>query len=254
MGLVFHGFAAAVLRISFPSLWICYVALLEPAWFARIVRRVVATLKRLWRSRPPRHAPAPEEGVPSLDDADVWQRPTAMIPTAERRWTLPVVVMGSALSLGTAIQGARGQMASYPFACYPTFQWIAPSEMPDLVIELVAADGSAREVAHGRDRFGRRSQRKWGEIFRLARGAGAADRARLRAYFATLVPSFGGDEALAVFKAIRFWRVDRSVLPEDRSKPPTRRVLLWETPIAAGERAGPKSPASDSGSPAASTP
>jgi len=205
MGLFFHVLSAIVFRISFPSLWICYVVLFDP-------RPAVSALLRAVKRTNARSGDA----APTIE-------------TKARPW--PVIVVGCLLVAGAVIQGARGQMASYPFACYPTFQWMAPSEMPDLTIELVSADGTAHELAHAQSKTGYRSQRQWGEVFRLAGVTGPVDRARLRAYFASVARSAVPD-LLTSAKSVRFFRVYRSVRPDDIGRPPNRRELLWEASLA----------------------
>ena len=171
-GLVFHLMSAFALDLLFASLWLCYVALID--W-----RPVV---ERLFGSEP-----------------------SLAAPLEARRTTAPLAV-GALLLVGAIVQGARGQMRAYPFSCYPTFQWAAAPEMPDLVI----IDDSRREVVHARDASGRRTPRQWAEIWSLAGVTAPVDPARLRAYYAALAPGRA--------RKVTFYRVYRSVIPEDGAR------------------------------------
>ncbi len=82
-------------------------------------------------------------------------------------------------------KGPRGQMSSYPFACYPTFQWIPPLVMPDLRVVGVDATGAAHELGPAR-RGIVRTQRQWAEIWSLAGVTAPIDGDRLAAYFEAL--------------------------------------------------------------------
>jgi hypothetical protein len=188
-GLAFHLLCQALLFIPFASLWLCYVALLDLRPLA----------KRLAR-RKPAH------------------------PTASGAVTASAFVVPLSLVLGAASQGARGQMSSYPFACYPTFQWSAPLVMPDLRVVGVDRAGAAHEL--GRPRRGiARTQRQWAEIWSLAGVTAPVDRTRLAAYLEALRRE--GSEHAALTRA-RFYRVYRSVAPGRWDAPPVREQLLLD--------------------------
>ena len=186
-GLAFHLFAGWLLRIPFVSLWALYVVLLPPRAFARFARG---------RERAPAGPP----------------------------WRTSAVV-GALLVAGAFVQGARGQMRSYPFACYPTFQWRVGTDMPDLVVEVETADGARVEVRHARDANGYRTQRQWGEIWSLAGVTSRVDTARLRAYVRPALVRH--PDATRV----RVWRAYVSVVPERRGEPPRRDTLLLDEPV-----------------------
>ena len=80
------------------SLWLCYVALVD---WRPLFRRLFPGAAR-WRGGT-RAARALSRGG-SSGRRSSWARCC---------WS------------GAVVQGARGQMRSYPFSCYPTFQWIA---------------------------------------------------------------------------------------------------------------------------------
>ena len=155
-----------------------------------------------------------------LPGAHRW--PAAPEPERPRspRQLRPAIIVGALLLVSAVVQGARGQMRAYPFSCYPTFEWIARPEMPDLLI--VAADdaGPPREVPHARDAAGRRTQRQWAEVWSLAGVTAPVDARRLGAYYAAVVPAPG-----ASARRVTFFRVYRSVVPGDGgriARPPVR--------------------------------
>jgi hypothetical protein len=197
-GLAFHVVAQEALRIPFMSLWGCYVVLIDFGPLARRLRRVAPT--------PPLVEKAPRN--------------------------VPLIVTAGTLLAGTAITGVRGQTQAFPFACYPTFEWIAGTELPDLRIMAVLPDGRQVDVPHARDSNGYRTQREWGTVLSLANAGGVAgpDREtrerRLVAYFreATRAEPLRDEVAGAV--RVRFARVYRSAMPDRQGE------ILRETPLA----------------------
>jgi hypothetical protein len=188
LGIAFHLTSRFVFQIPFESLWVCYVVLVDPT----------PVVRRFLKPKGPR-------GVAS---------------TVRTTW-----IVGGVLVAGAVVQGIRGQMQSYPFACYPTFQWRAGTTMPDLAIYAVDERGDERELAHSRNR-GRRTQRQWAEIWSLA-GVTAPVRAdRLIAYYRSAIG------AAPDARRVRFYRVQRSVVPEERGRPPVSRKLLLEASVA----------------------
>ncbi|HLK35484.1 MAG TPA: hypothetical protein VKU41_01945 [Polyangiaceae bacterium] len=84
-----------------------------------------------------------------------------------QRGLAPVSVVGAVLVAANVLQGLRGRTQSYPFACYPTFQWIASPTLPDLALTALG-DGAPRVVPHARDDAGRRTQQEWGTVWSVA--------------------------------------------------------------------------------------
>jgi hypothetical protein len=203
LGVIFHLLSAWIFRIPFASLWICYVALFDvrrPAlWIEGMVARALA------RPEPP--AQPPSKPRPQL--------------------ALSLAAFGL-LVAGAVVQGARGQMQSYPFACYPTFQWRAATVMPDLGLYVLSNDGGEREVAHARDAGGYRNQRRWAELWSLSGVYGPAAPARLRAYVASALRDPAVRRQVPIGSRLRVYRLDRSVLPGTAADPPARRTLLLE--------------------------
>jgi hypothetical protein len=170
LGVAFHLLAELIFRIPFAALWACYVVLFDV--------RVVFP-----------NAPEPEA------------------PAKPSRWTFAV---GAALLAGVVVQGARGQTQSYPFACYPTFQWNPGATMPDLRFVATREDGREEAVAHARDADGYRTQRQWGTIFALVGATHEPSEARLRAYWSML-----GKTGVVRVRALR---ATVSVDPDERGR------------------------------------
>jgi hypothetical protein len=185
VGLAFHLGIEHFLFIPFASLWVTYVALLP------------------WpRDTPPR-APSSPDGL--------------------AREARAVATVGAAIALAVAVQGVRGRTQAFPFACYPTFQAIAAPTLPDLVITAVSEDGGAREVPHGRDAQGRRSQREWGMVWSVAGLYGEPfDEARLRAYLLAEARRPAVRAALVDARNVQATIVDRPTDPADWALPPRR--------------------------------
>jgi hypothetical protein len=205
-GVVFHLLAGVLFRIPFVSLWALYVVLVDP-------RKL---LPRRWRS-----------AVASRPETEIVAMAT-ICPSGPPRASRLVGVLLVALA---AVQGARGQMRAYPFACYPTFQWRVGTEMPDLLIELEDAGGRRTVLPHARDTRGYRTQRQWGEVWSLAGIHGHPGDARLRAYLAQLRRQEPARSLVSGAARVRFYRAYLSVVPEEREAPPRRDELLLDLPL-----------------------
>ena len=193
-GLLFHGLSQWIFRIPFASLWLCYVAVLDP-------RPLLRALPRFRGLRAP----------------DATQ-------AAPEPWPLFV---GSILLAGAVIQGIRGQTQSYPFSAYPTFDRIATPELPDLALVAIDADGRSRPIVHARSGNGYRTQRQWAEIWSLAGASGPVDRKRLHAYYLALRARRPPPRELDGARRIAFYRVYHSVIPEQRGRLTRAPVLLF---------------------------
>ena len=192
LGLAFHASTRLFFFIDFPALWVCYVVLVP--W-----QRV---LGRWGRAKPARLATVASFPWPSL-------------------------VVGGGLLLATSIQGLRGQTQAYPFACYPTFAGLMPQMAPDLVVELVAPDGSVRRIERNFDEY--RNQQQWGRVYSLlgAYGEMASD-AELRAFARERALGRGAGGALAGAVRLRLLHADYSTNPSDWGKPPLDTRVLRE--------------------------
>jgi hypothetical protein len=162
-------------------------------------------------------------------------------PAGRSAW--PPALLGASLAAAVLWAGAHGLQQAWPFACYPTFQWMAPAQIPALVIEATLDGGEIVELPRASAVDAARGQKLWGLEWSLSGVTGAPDPRRLRAYLRVLSAQ-RPDLAATVRRArtVRFYRGFFSVIPEDRGNPPLRRVLLAElTPEDAG--AAPQSPA-----------
>jgi hypothetical protein len=196
-GLAFHLASQAIFLIPFASLWLCYVALVDSrplGWYLTRGGRSTAA--------------------------------TVPVPPATRSPALPSVMVGALLLVGAIVQGVRGQTRAYPFAAYPTFDRAPPTDMPDLTMVTLDENGARAEIPHARDASGYRTQRQWAEIWSLAGVTAPLDPARLRAYYARVRPADRprneGKEHVA------FYRVYRSVIPEDHGRLTRTPSLLLE--------------------------
>jgi hypothetical protein len=194
-GVGFHIMTEILFLIPFASLWITYVVLVDLRPLARWLRPSLS-------------------GTPAVDAG----------PDSNRS-SLPSALVLAALLVGAVVQGVRGQTRSYPFACYPTFEWMAAAEMPDIVVALAMPDGREVELRSG----GRgRTQREWAEAWSVAGVTAEVDPVRLRAYYAaSLEREPEARDAARESEQVRFYRVTRSVLPEDQGRV-VRRTLIAE--------------------------
>jgi hypothetical protein len=192
-GFVFHIVTQFLFLIPFASLWIAYVVLID---LRPLARRLRPTLS------------ASSSGEASLGIG---------------RGALLAILVQGALLTGAVVQGVRGQTRSYPFACYPTFEWMAAPEMPDLIVALEMRDGREVELPSG----GRgRAQREWAEAWSVAGVTAPITPARLRAYYNALVERDPGAKTAADgAEHVRFYRVYRSVLPDDQGRIVSRKLI-----------------------------
>jgi hypothetical protein len=206
LGLGFHWSAERFLYLPFSSLWGCYVVLVD--W------------RGLWRWLGDGYAVT--HHVPFGAIAARW-RAAARRPSA----ALVVVLLGALVLLaGVTVQGARGVMHSYPFACYPTFQWRASRSMPDLWISVLQGE-QERWLKDSPVLGGQRPQPRWGMAWRAAGVYGdAPSLERLIGYFESLPASLRGP--LAPGDTVRFYRAELDVTPDCRERAPERLELLGE--------------------------
>jgi hypothetical protein len=208
LGLVFHALSEVLLRIPFVSLWGCYACLVP--WSA------------LWdrvRAARGQRSLASDERAPGIESAGR---------------AAPALVLGAALVAVVAVQGIRGAVQAWPFACYPTFQSLAPAVVPDLVLEAVWEDGRTRVLPDGPGAGGSRTQEGWATAWQVAGLYGAPPTsARLSAYWTQARSTPRIAAAARGASHIRVHRAWYSVLPEDRAKPPLRAELLGTVPAEA---------------------
>lgn len=144
-GLVFHWMIQWQLKIPFASLWVCYLALLGPSL--------------------------------SFDGLSLH----ASLRGGNRGM---VFAIGAFLSAMAIKPGATGSMQSFPFACYPTFQWLQGKTLQDLTLSYV--DGQGQHFVELRQG---RSQQQWGEVWSVLGLTSPYSETRLKVYLARVVPA-----------------------------------------------------------------
>jgi len=191
-GLIFHAATQMFFFIRFPSLWVCYVVLLP--WQRAFARYVWAIPGR------------------ARDDS---------------AWPWPSLLVSAALLLGVSVAGARGRTQGFPFACYPTFEGRFTRAAPDLLVELVTAEGGTVQLR--RRRGEPRSQAEWGQVYWLlgAYGGRSSD-AQLRQFAARQARTAAQRDALARARSLRFYAAQYSTEPGRWGQPPVSLRLLRE--------------------------
>jgi len=202
-GLAFHLFANAFMRLGFSSLWWCYAPLLP-------VGRLVTWL----------YDGAPEPA-----------------PQGPERRPLSLFLVGALLVGANVVQGFRGAVQAWPFACYPTFQYEARPEMPDLVVTAKLAGGDEQTLYGGTRGLVYRDPRDWGTLWKLLGAYGGPPRADgLRTFFARLVESGQAAPAPSSTRVLRFHRAEFSVVPEARGRGPVLDVVVAEAALSDAAR------------------
>lgn len=203
-GIGFHVFADMFMRLGFSSLWWCYVVLVDVGGFVDWLH----------------------DGSPEPARARASSRGGA-------RAFLPVALVGVLLLGANVTQGFRGAVQAWPFACYPTFQYVAGPEIPDLVVTALLPDGSEEELYRGTRGVWFRDPREWGTVWNLLGVYGRAPHADgLAAFYARLRKIHQASAPPPDARALRFYRAYFSVLPEQRGSPARRRVLAAELPLS----------------------
>ena len=133
-----------------------------------------------------------------------------------RAWPLGALLVGAVF-----VQGARGAVQAWPFACYPTFQTLAGAEITDVVATASFHDGSALRLP-----VPRKSQAAWGTAWAFA--ARPPSEEAMRAYWARMAADARVTSLARGAERIRFSRAWFSVLPGDRGRPPVREEPLGE--------------------------
>ncbi len=151
--------------------------------------------------------------------SDRWER--AISSTHARHG--PMLATAAALLLGSGVAGATGTTQAWPFACYPTFQWLAGDTIPHLAIDGVRGDGTIVPIATMPQ-----SQKEWGVVWSVIGVThGPFQPERLLAFWITADHERRAVNAQSV-TSVRFFRAYSSVIPEQRGWPPVRRELLYE--------------------------
>lgn len=160
-GLTFHVLSAQFLGIRFMPLWLCYGILID--W-----PQVLDWLHDR-SSRSPRELA--RQG---------WLERLRSFRVQVAHLNL-VSVLGAVLLTGAMVQGARGQMQSWPFACYPTFHGPVADTLPDVLLVVSTPAGNRAYPSPRQARL--RSQAAWGRTWDLLGYYGTpVSPARLHAY------------------------------------------------------------------------
>jgi hypothetical protein len=204
LGLGFHLMADAFLLLPYSSLWWCYVVLIDWKWVADWLYDV----------------PPTERGAQAPLD-----------PTGARSGHVALLSIAALILVGGAVvQGARSAMLAWPFACYPTFQWLARPTIPDLLVVAVDARGDETPLLEGPAGGKPRSQRRWALTWRAAGAMGSTDVERLAAYYEMARRESPSMSRPPGARLLRFYRAEYAVKPEKWGEPPVSRTLLGELP------------------------
>jgi hypothetical protein len=161
-----------------------------------------------------------------LHDSELPKRRLGAPRLEPRAWPRSLGIVALVLVSGAVVAGASGEMRAYPFACYPTFQWRAPPDMPDLWIAVVH-EGQERWLPDSPAHGGTRPQWRWGMAWRASGVYGdGVQLERLIGYYRTLPAQLRA--GVSAGDRIRFYAVRVLVLPEDWHEPPLRRTLIGE--------------------------
>lgn len=141
-GLTFHVLSAQFLGIRFMPLWLCYGMLIDWPW-------VLAWLH--------------DRQTSSLGKVSVSSRLVECRRAFRARCRTVAFWLGMVLLGGAVVQGVRGQMQSWPFACYPTFHHRIADTLPDVLLVVRSLQGEVSLPSPEQAR--RRSQAAWGRTW-----------------------------------------------------------------------------------------
>lgn len=200
--LLFHLGAWLYMGIDYSNLWPCYVIFFD--WTA-----VLGWLRA--------RLPGPRKPL-------AYRLPSHAL--------LPTLLLGCGLLFGSVLQGARGRMSAWPFACYPTFARLAPASLPLLLVDVSGPDGNPRVLPRPSE-LGRHSgPRAWALNWSaLGIAAGASGRApdprRMQAYWDYLrtLPELA--PTLTSVCIVRFYRATMAVQPEASRTSQAQHKLLY---------------------------
>jgi len=135
----FHWLSAEFFLIAFPSLWVCYLGLLD--WSSTLGRLESSLLGRFSREDGEHKTRSPQQGATRI--------------------------VGVLLILCVFIAGATRSISGWPFACYPTFDNMVDEGMPSLSIYELRPDGIQSKLKPQMSRIGGDHQRYWGTMWSL---------------------------------------------------------------------------------------
>ena len=206
--LVFHQLTAYFMGLRFPALWLTYVAFVPWTDFYRWLR------VRVGRPLAAAAEPSP-------------------LPATLRSRLVPLYLVGAILLAGNITYGALGISDGWPFACYPKFHRTVAARLPAMEVELVRADDTTVIVPVEWMSPGGLSQRWWSLSWSLlgSHERARAQEARFEAFYRRVSAHGPLAEAAQGARAVRFYKLYVSTVPEDRDAPPLSRELLAELPL-----------------------
>lgn len=203
--LVFHQLTAHFMGLRFPALWLTYAAFVPWTAAYRGLRAKI--------------------GRPLLPVPAAPPRPSAR--------NVPLYFVGAALLAGNIVYGALGISDGWPFACYPKFHRTVAARLPVMEVELVRADDTTLAVPVEWLSPGGLSQRWWSLSWSLlgSHERARAQEARFDAFYRRVSSEGPLAEASRDARAVRFYKLYVSTVPEDRGGPPLSRERLAELPL-----------------------
>jgi predicted DCC family thiol-disulfide oxidoreductase YuxK len=157
------------------------------------------------------------------------ERKGCLFPGATRDfnsdWKL-VAVVGILLVAANAYTGMRGIVSGWPFACYPTFQWVAEDEITSMEVEALAPNGEIipTDTSTLKQTFAdQRLRGLLGALLGLQKPGESVERLRgLWQLYLQKAPE------LKRASIVRFYKATLFTSPEKRYLNPRRRELLFE--------------------------
>ncbi len=142
-------------------------------------------------------------------------------------------MVGAILVAGNLVFGALGISDGWPFACYPKFHRTVAARLPVMEVELVHGDGRTETVPVEWMSPDGLSQRWWALSWSLlgSHERARADTRRFEAFFRRVSASGPLSEASEDARAVRFYKLYVSTVPEEANDPPLSRELLAEIPL-----------------------
>jgi len=148
-----------------------------------------------------------------------------VLPNGQSILRLPVCWVGLLLLVVNSFLGFRGAVNAWPFACYPTFAYIAQDQISS--IEIVIQDYHGQESTwdeHSLQNYFPKERLR--EMFRRilsAENAGSRE-SRLRGLWESLIQK---DKSFRTVNSVRFYRVSYKIEPRENWKKPFSRELLY---------------------------
>jgi len=227
--LIFHQLTAYFMGLRFPALWLTYVAFVPwTAWYRWLRNRRQPAPAPVPAPAPaPASAPAPAP-APVPVPASVPAPAPVPVPVP-----VPLYLVGALLLTGNIAYGALGISDGWPFACYPKFHRTVAARLPAMEVELVRPGGTTVTVPVEWMSPGGLSQRWWSLSWSLlgSHERARAQEARFDAFYRRVSAHGPLAEASQGARAVRFYKLYVSTVPEARDDPPLSRELLAELPL-----------------------